>query len=68
MQHMIMMCSAKNEKITPVPICIQTLTTSVTTKMLKAAMFAMLSDSLLLPREGAMKPMHMQVSCACELS
>ncbi|KAK9140716.1 hypothetical protein Scep_010397 [Stephania cephalantha] len=62
MQHMIMMCSATNEKITPVPNCMHMLTATVTTKMLNEIMFEILSDLLLLATDGAMKPMHMQVS------
>ncbi|KAK9138883.1 hypothetical protein Sjap_009477 [Stephania japonica] len=61
MQHIIMMCSATNEKITPVPNCMHMLTATVTMKMLNEAMFETLSDSLLLTTDKAINPMHMQV-------
>ncbi|KAK9160182.1 hypothetical protein Syun_006523 [Stephania yunnanensis] len=44
MQHMIMMCSTTNEKITPVSNCMHMLTATVTTKMLNEIMFEILSD------------------------
>ncbi|KAK9138353.1 hypothetical protein Sjap_008947 [Stephania japonica] len=57
MKHNINTCSITKENITFVDICTHILTKTVSTRMPNAIKFEILSDFLLLPSEGRMKPM-----------
>ncbi|KAL5701993.1 hypothetical protein ACHQM5_027269 [Ranunculus cassubicifolius] len=55
------MCSTINKEITPVSVCIMIFTTTVTTNILMATVFAKLSNSLLPPRDGMRSPIDMHI-------